>query len=79
MSIKQVDAPTVVIEVRGGAIQRIVGNQVIDAIIVDWDNIKSDDTTTAEHEQVIIDRGFVSDADSATINRHNLKFLEDGK
>ncbi len=76
MSIRQVEAPTVVIEVRGGAVQRIVGNQVMDAIIIDWDNIKSDDTTTAVHETVFIDRGFVSDADSATINRHNLKFLE---
>lgn len=77
MSIKQIDAPTIVIQVRGGNIVKLVGNCVMDAIIVDWDNIKSDDTTIPVHDHVFIDQDFVHTADRATVNRHNLKFLEE--
>lgn len=35
--------PTVLIEVRGGVVQRIMAEGEVDYILIDWDNIKQGD------------------------------------
>lgn len=77
MSIRKIDAPTVVIEINGGCICNVCANtDNIDVIVVDWDNLKRSDIDIPYRYIATVNKKRVKDADLATINRFNLKLLE---